>query len=169
MSAQFSPYAQPSGAAGAWASENSEAGSHDDLTWSDFGPPARSMSYNGDGGGTQGTQQLQYLAVGEGQSFERRDTSLSDVYGQPFGTPVANMTGSMHGLEGQDGTVAGSIAPSVEAWQQQQQQQQLLPHDPVHYGSWQYDKAGGNQHVWPDEQRQQMATTRAPSDPYYSA
>ena len=160
MSTQFSPFAQPSGATGAWTSGTSEAGSHEDMAWQEFGPPSRSMSYGGDGGG--GPQQLQYLTVGEGQPFERRTPNLPEAYPQPFGTPVASMTpGPMRGMDEQDAAVAASTAPSVEPW---------LPQAQAQYGGWPYDKAGGSQHVWLEEQRQQMtAATRAPSDSYYSA
>lgn len=114
---------------------------------------------------------MQYLPVGQGQPFERQPSNYSDMYPQPFGAPVATMaSGSVAGLENQTPLMAGAVPSSAEAWQQQ-----MLPHGQNPYakrtdvfGGWQYDKTGGSQQVWLEEQRPQTTATQAPSDAYYS-
>ncbi|POR36578.1 Uncharacterized protein TPAR_03250 [Tolypocladium paradoxum] len=170
MSTQFSPYTQSSTTSATWASETSEAGSHDEMAWSDFPPPVRSMSYSGESTGSH--QQVQYLPVGQGQPFERRPSNYSDMYPQPFGAPVATMaSGSVAGLENQTPLMAGTLPSNAEAWQQQ-----MLSHghnsyakNTVVFGPWQDDKPGGSQQMWLEEQRPQTTATQAPSDAYYSA
>ncbi|UNI21140.1 hypothetical protein JDV02_007156 [Purpureocillium takamizusanense] len=164
LSAQFSPFAQSSAAPGPWAPGTSEAGSHDDMAWSEFSQPTRSMSYSGES--TAGQQQPQYLTIGDGQHFERRASNLTGIYGQPFGLPAANMaSGGITGL-GDHGTVlAGAVPSDADSWHQQN----VLAQDPSQFRGWQYGKDTGNQQVWLDEQRQQTAVTQAPTDSYYSA
>ncbi|PNY29139.1 Uncharacterized protein TCAP_00943 [Tolypocladium capitatum] len=169
MNTQFSTYAQSSTASATWASGASEAGSHDEMAWSDFAPPVRSTSYSGESTGSH--QQVQYIPVGQGHPFERRPSNYSNMYPpQPFGAPVAAMTPcSGAGLETQRSPMAGTVASNAEAWQQQ-----MLPHGQSPYakqtdmfGGWQYDKVGGSQQMWL-EQRPQRAATQAPSDAYYA-
>ncbi|OAQ84006.1 hypothetical protein VFPBJ_02774 [Purpureocillium lilacinum] len=164
LSAQFSPFPQSSGSSAPWAPGSSEAGSHDDMAWSEFPQPARSMSYSGES--TAGQQQLQYLATGDGQQFERRASNFSGIYGQPFGPSAANMTSSgIAGLDGHDTILAGAVPSDADSWHQQN----VLAQDSAQFRGWQYGKATGNQQVWLDEQRQQTVVTQAPSDSYYSA
>ncbi|KAL3963792.1 hypothetical protein ACCO45_000796 [Purpureocillium lilacinum] len=164
LSAQFSPFPQSSGSSAPWAPGSSEAGSHDDMAWSEFPQPARSMSYSGES--TAGQQQLQYLAAGDGQQFERRASNFSGIYGQPFGPSAANMTSSgIAGLDGHDTILAGAVPSDADSWHQQN----VLAQDSAQFRGWQYGKATGNQQVWLDEQRQQTVVTQAPSDSYYSA
>ncbi|KAM4059812.1 hypothetical protein HRG_002561 [Hirsutella rhossiliensis] len=167
---QFSPYPQSSAASATWASGNSEAGSHDEMAWSDFPPPARSMSLSGESSGSH--QQLQYLAVGQGQPFDRRHSALSDMYTQPFGAPVASMTpGSVAGIENSGSMVAATLPSNAEPWQQPllSQGPNPYPKPTAMFDGWQYDKAGGGQQMWLEEQRPQSTTAPASSDAYYSA
>jgi len=122
------------------------------------------MSYSGES--TAGQQQLQYLATGDGQQFERRASNFSGIYGQPFGPSAANMTSSgIAGLDGHDTILAGAVPSDADSWHQQN----VLAQDSAQFRGWQYGKATGNQQVWLDEQRQQTVVTQAPSDSYYSA
>lgn len=167
---QFSPYAHSSAASATWASGKSEAGSHDDMAWSDFPPPARSMSLSGESSGSH--QQLQYLAVGQGQHFDRRQSALSDIYTQPFGAPVASMTsGSMAGIENSGSMVAATLPSNAESWQQPLLSQGQNPYakPAAMFDGWQYDKAGGGQQMWLEEQRPQSTAAQASSDAYYAA
>ncbi|EQL00073.1 Fungal Zn binuclear cluster domain containing protein [Ophiocordyceps sinensis CO18] len=167
---QFSPYTQSSAASATWASGNSEAGSHDEMAWSDYPPPARSMSLSGESSGSH--QQLQYLAVGQGQPFDRRQSVLSDLYTQPFGAPVASMTsGSVAGIESSGPMVTATLPSNAESWQQPVHSQSQNPYakPAAMFDGWQYDKAGEGQQMWLEEQRPPSTTAQVSSEAYYSA
>ncbi|RDA85368.1 hypothetical protein CP532_6424 [Ophiocordyceps camponoti-leonardi (nom. inval.)] len=174
ISAQFSPYAQSSVASTTWVPEPA---SHDELAWLDFPPPARSMSLSGESTGSQPTPQ--YLSVGQGQPFDGRQSSLSDIYPQhPFGQMAAGIEGGSGPLVA--ATTLPSNAEQHSPWQQQQQQPpRLLSQSQPPYAkettslfdNWQYDKADGPQQLWLEDHQQRPPSTagQAPSEAYYSA
>ncbi|KAF4581028.1 Fungal Zn binuclear cluster domain containing protein [Ophiocordyceps camponoti-floridani] len=161
MSAQFSPYAQPSTT---WVPGNAEPAPHDELVWLDFPPPARSMSLSGESTGSQPPPQ--YLSVGHGQHYDRRQSALSDMYPHSLGPSVA-----MAGMEGSGPMVAATLPSNAEPWQPQLLSQGHTPYakHSVLFDSWQYDKAEGGQQMWLEEQRPPSTTGHAPSEAYYSA
>ncbi|PFH57383.1 hypothetical protein XA68_15144 [Ophiocordyceps unilateralis] len=161
MSAQFSPYAQSSAT---WVSGNAEPGSHDELAWLDFPPPARSMSLSGES--TSSQPPPHYLSVGQGQPFDRRQSALSDMYSHSLGPSVA-----MAGMEGSGPMVAATLPSNAEPWQPQLLSQGQSPYtkQTALMDNWQYDKAEGGHQMWLEEQRPPSTTGHAPSETYYSA
>lgn len=163
LSTQFSPFAPTSGSSGPWVPGTSEAGSHDDIAWTEFSQPVRSMSYSGES--SAGHQQLQYMAIGDGQPFERRPSNLSGMYGQPFVSSATTISSSgIPVLDDHETILPATVSTDPDAWPQQHG----LAQDPTQFRGWQYGKPTGDHQLWLDEQRQQTATTQAPSNPYYS-
>lgn len=105
------------------------------------------MSYSGESTGSH--QQLHYLPVGQSQHLERRLSNFSDIYSQPLGAPVANMT--------------PNSGPAVDA--------QATLVDETAFCDWQYDKPTESQDLWLEEQQpqSQAAGTQAPPVLRYSA
>ncbi|KJZ78363.1 hypothetical protein HIM_02401 [Hirsutella minnesotensis 3608] len=165
ISTQFSPYPQSSAASATWASGNSEAGSHDDMPWSDFPPPTRSMSLSGES--SESHQQLQYMSVGQGTPYDRRQSTMSDMYPQPYGVPVANMTsGAIGGIDAAPPMVAGTLPSNAESWQQPLLSQGQNPYGKqgAVFDGWQ----GGHQRGWLDDHRSKSNTAQGPPESYYS-
>lgn len=142
MSAQFSPFSVSPASAG-WASGSSEPPSREDMAWAHYAPPVRSMSYGGEP--MPGHHTPQYHLMAPSRQYERRSSTLSDVY-----TPA--MDGMVPGFEAGTTTSmdtavplsAGAVPPTgFETWEQSQTQANYtFPRSSEAYGAWMYGERG---------------------------
>jgi hypothetical protein len=147
MSAQFSPFSVSPASAG-WASGSSEPPSREDMAWAHYAPPVRSMSYGGEP--MPGHHTPQYHLMAPSRQYERRSSTLSDVY-----TPA--MDGMVPGFEAGTTTSmdtavplsAGAVPPTgFETWDQSQTQANYtFPRSSEAYGAWMYGERGRGPHL----------------------
>lgn len=147
MSAQFSPFSVSPASAG-WASGGSEPPSREDMAWAHYAPPVRSMSYGGEP--MPGHHTPQYHLMAPNRQYERRSSTLSDVY-----TPA--MDGMVPGFEAGTTTSmetavplsAGAVPPTgFETWDQSQTQANYtFPRTSEAYGAWMYGERGRGHQV----------------------
>ncbi|KPM43888.1 hypothetical protein AK830_g2668 [Neonectria ditissima] len=150
MSAQFSPFG-PGPLSATWPSGGSEPGSRGDISWGNYPPPARSMSY---GGEPLNSQPMQYAPVPQSRQFDRRASTLSDVYTPAMGMTVSGMETS---AAPELGTPGQAIPPpQFGVWNQPQQPQQ---HPGYAYAQWGYGENG--------EPGQQLSNNELPPNPYF--
>ncbi|KAF4976293.1 hypothetical protein FZEAL_7009 [Fusarium zealandicum] len=95
---QFTP--APSSSAG-WTSGSSESASREDMAWGQYSTPVRSMSFGGEP--MSGHHPSQYPPIPSNRQFERRASTLSDVY--------ASSIGGVSGFEAGIGSDLGAASP----------------------------------------------------------
>ncbi|RSL49245.1 hypothetical protein CEP54_012527 [Fusarium duplospermum] len=157
MSTQFSPFSVSPASAG-WASGSSEPPSREDMAWAQYAPPVRSMSYGGEP--MPGQHTPQYHLMAPSRQYERRSSTLSDVY-----TPA--MDGMVPGFEAgtstsMDTTVplsAGAVPPTgFETWEQPHTQANYtFPRSSEAYGAWMYGERGRGPQLQAVDPSQQLA------------
>lgn len=158
MNGQLSPYPQTSSTPATWTSGTSEAGSHDEMNWGEFPSSIRSLSYSGES--TENHAQTPFMSMTSAQPYERRQSTLSDVYPPPFG--MANVNTPTQGMPG-----TSYMPPDVVPWQQQQQQ--IFAAQGQANNTWSYGASeGGGQVLLTEEQRGTPRVSQGPSGVYYS-
>ncbi|KAK4145468.1 uncharacterized protein C8A04DRAFT_35743 [Dichotomopilus funicola] len=155
----FSPYTPhgPSHSATWSASVGSEPSSRDDIAWSSYPAPPRSMSFGGENmNGHQQYPPISQLGHNAGRGYDRKASSVSaDMYSPPIATTIP-------GIETVPGTTpdqnvslsAGAVPPSSYAsWQQ----------------SYSYSKPGEAYGGWYGEAGEQHSSGHGqhPSNVYY--
>ncbi|KAL6403284.1 hypothetical protein AUP68_12624 [Ilyonectria robusta] len=91
MSAQYSPFG-PGPPSATWTSADSEPGSRGDMPWGNYPPPVRSMSYGGESLASH--HSIHFPPGHQSQQFDRRASTLSDVYTPSMGAPPPQVFGA---------------------------------------------------------------------------
>ncbi|KAF5013421.1 hypothetical protein FDECE_565 [Fusarium decemcellulare] len=137
MSAQFSPFTPMPPSSAGWTSGGSEPASHEDMAWAQYGPPVRSMSYGGEP--LAGHRPSQYSLVPPGPQYERRASTLSDVYTTSMGDMVPGFDVDAGSSMGTPVPLSAGVVPSSRftGWNQSQQHPTYTyPRNTEAYGGW---------------------------------
>lgn len=124
------------------------------MPWTTYPPPVRSMSYGGDG------HQSQYPPVPQRMQFDRRASTLSDVY-----TP--SMEASVPAGMEPPGPLSARTAPlpSFGGWTEGQQPPSTLAYM---YPAWGGHEEDGTGQAGFTEHGQQLAGNRSPHSAYFA-
>lgn len=123
MSAQYSPFG-PGPLSATWTSADSEPGSRGDMPWGNYPPPVRSMSYGGESLASH--HPIQFPPGHQGRQYDRRASTLSDVYNPSMGVAAPGLeTSGGPGMEPPGPISVGAAPPpAFGAWNEPQLPQQ---------------------------------------------
>lgn len=162
VSAQFSPFG-PTPPSGTWTPGSSETGSRDDMPWTSYPPPVRSMSY---GGEPLAGHQSQYPPVPQRRQFDRRASALSDVYAPSMSVPVSGMETNVSGGLEPPGSLSARAAPPPPfgGWNEAQHAPAASTYA---YPGWGHEEDGIVQPGFP-EHGQQLGDNESPHGAYFA-